>query len=903
MESDSEKINKQKAEALQAFINGPLSSSISKLSASIKAIPHNEDFHFFNNFEEFKKPVKDMSEKSKSMLIAIGDLNYPLDKPIPFPDGLDECNDWLTDVTDDIYERFDVSIDEFKSIRNKEEEMGRKIVTSDDGFQLVCRRNKKGGGGFVGNEEESSKKLSSPSLSVKVASKDKKTTGAKPKVPFHIPTVKRPQDEYNIIVNNINQPFEHVWLSRSEDGCRFIHPLENLSVLDFVDKNIGDTEPEKPLPLESTPFTLIEDVKQLKELSKKLRDVNEFAVDLEHNQYRSFQGMTCLIQISTRTEDFIVDTLKLRVHVGPYLREVFKDPSKKKIMHGADRDILWLQRDFGIYVCNLFDTGQASRVLELERNSLEFLLNHFCGVAANKEYQNAEWRLRPLPDEMVRYAREDTHYLLHIFDIMKGMLLSASTSSENGEDLLLEVYNRSCAICMQLYEKELLTDTSYLYIYGLQDADLNSQQLAIVAGLCEWRDAVARMEDESTGFILPNKALIEIARQKPDSASKLRRLVKSKHPYIEHNLGTVVAIIKNALQNAPAFEIAAEQLKEQVKERALTASKQHTEVVPDEFEASPTSEDRTEMEESPPAHPEMINTDVSNSVNSSVLRDKQVAAELNNGNNTLHGVSVEQSSRGIGDGKKEENTGTGSCLFPTKAVPEVTVQVLKKPNRAFGALFGNSGSKRKLDPNSKDKAQMKVEQIKSSVTLPFHSFMGNDQSKPLVEVRTKSSDFSLPDEQIPPGDEVAKVDDIIPLESDQGINGDGAESESDKDEQPMSLSELSSNFKKCFQPKQELRRNKVEKSQESEEVSLNFEPFNYEAAREHQKFGKDQEEKQEAEEGDEQGPKSPKESKGRRKKPVFTRLPTEEEAKAFQQQARRRQAFPQSGNRSSTFRS
>ncbi|RZC77807.1 hypothetical protein C5167_001992 [Papaver somniferum] len=385
MESDSEKINKQKAEALQAFINGPLSSSISKLSASIKAIPHNEDFHFFNNFEEFKKPVKDMSEKSKSMLIAIGDLNYPLDKPIPFPDGLDECNDWLTDVTDDIYERFDVSIDEFKSIRNKEEEMGRKIVTSDDGFQLVCRRNKKGGGGFVGNEEESSKKLSSPSLSVKVASKDKKTTGAKPKVPFHIPTVKRPQDEYNIIVNNINQPFEHVWLSRSEDGCRFIHPLENLSVLDFVDKNIGDTEPEKPLPLESTPFTLIEDVKQLKELSKKLRDVNEFAVDLEHNQYRSFQGMTCLIQISTRTEDFIVDTLKLRVHVGPYLREVFKDPSKKKIMHGADRDILWLQRDFGIYVCNLFDTGQASRVLELERNSLEFLLNHFCGVAANKE--------------------------------------------------------------------------------------------------------------------------------------------------------------------------------------------------------------------------------------------------------------------------------------------------------------------------------------------------------------------------------------------------------------------------------------------------------------------------------------------------------------------------------------
>jgi len=28
-------------------------------------------------------------------------------------------------------------------------------------------------------------------------------------------------------------------------------------------------------------------------------------------------------------------------------------------MHGAGRDIIWLQRDFSIYVCNLFDTGQV----------------------------------------------------------------------------------------------------------------------------------------------------------------------------------------------------------------------------------------------------------------------------------------------------------------------------------------------------------------------------------------------------------------------------------------------------------------------------------------------------------------------------------------------------------------
>ncbi|MFS7917639.1 putative ribonuclease H-like superfamily [Helianthus anomalus] len=30
-------------------------------------------------------------------------------------------------------------------------------------------------------------------------------------------------------------------------------------------------------------------------------------------------------------------------------------------MHGADRDILWLQRDFGIDVYNMFDTGQIPK--------------------------------------------------------------------------------------------------------------------------------------------------------------------------------------------------------------------------------------------------------------------------------------------------------------------------------------------------------------------------------------------------------------------------------------------------------------------------------------------------------------------------------------------------------------
>ena len=38
------------------------------------------------------------------------------------------------------------------------------------------------------------------------------------------------------------------------------------------------------------------------------------------------------------------------------------------------------QRDFGLYLVNLFDTGQAARVLSLPSAGLAFLLDHYCGV-------------------------------------------------------------------------------------------------------------------------------------------------------------------------------------------------------------------------------------------------------------------------------------------------------------------------------------------------------------------------------------------------------------------------------------------------------------------------------------------------------------------------------------------
>ncbi|KAJ1409106.1 Ribonuclease H-like superfamily [Sesbania bispinosa] len=660
--------------------------NLAELSSSSQRIPSNDDFHFYYKFGEFKRPIEDIAKRSQAMLNKIGSSEHIWGRGSAFPVDVDDAYEWLVNANDDVLELVEELVDEFRRVKKEEE--GEEW---ENGFE-----EKKGavqlGLLWSGKKE---------SLDPKDGTEDKKA-----KVSFHIPTLRKPQYHYNIVVNNANQPFQHVLLRKSDDGQRFIHPLEKFSVLDFVDKeNLETLVPVQPSSLECTPFKLVEEVKGLKELAAKLDSVNEFAVDLEHNQYRSFQGLTCLMQISTRTEDFVVDTLKLHNHVGPYLREVFRDPTKKKVMHGANRDIVWLQRDFGIYVCNMFDTGQASRVLKLERFSLQYLLDHFCGVTANKEYQNADWRIRPLPDVMLRYGREDTHYLLYIYDLMRIKLFALSKESESSDNLLLEVYKRSYDVCMQLYEKDLLTENSYLRIKGLQGAGFNAQQLAVVSGLYEWRDILARAEDESTGYILPNKIILEIAKQMPVHISNLRRIVgRSILPYVDRSLDIIVNIVRHSMQNAAAFEEAALRLKEE-----LAASVANFNAVP--------VKDETEIE-------------CAEKENIGFENDSADISEKSLVSSDLKESFQHQDKNGQGDA--------------------ANVQVLKMPTGAFdAALLGNSASEKKFDPDKKGKEEIKLEQIRSSVNLPSHSFLGNsEQSKLVVETPSVASETSEPQQPV-----------------------------------------------------------------------------------------------------------------------------------------------------------
>ncbi|KAL4201399.1 hypothetical protein AMTRI_Chr02g215870 [Amborella trichopoda] len=269
-------------------------------------------------------------------------------------------------------------------------------------------------------------------------------------------------------------------------------------------------------------YTWIHTLPQLESLAKLLSKERIFAVDTEQHSLRSFLGFTALMQISTEKEDYLLDTIALH-DVMDVLRPIFANPSICKILHGADNDILWLQRDFHIYVVNLFDTAKACELLSKPYKSLAYLLQSYCGISSNKLLQLADWRQRPLSEEMVEYARGDAHYLLYIAKCLAIEL----ENHQIGSNLFHEVSLRSNMLCLQLYEKDTeafpgdSTAASILARYMsfekggiLQKCE---ETMQIMRLLCKWRDMMARIHDESLRFVLSDQAIMALATNFPQT--------------------------------------------------------------------------------------------------------------------------------------------------------------------------------------------------------------------------------------------------------------------------------------------------------------------------------------------------------------------------------------------------
>ncbi|KAJ0110469.1 hypothetical protein Patl1_02017 [Pistacia atlantica] len=316
----------------------------------------------------------------------------------------------------------------------------------------------------------------------------------------YLQTGPKPQRNFKrVLADNSYSPFKHAKNEKSSGS----HPYEvEITALfenpppefKFVTDNVN-------LKL-SESYVWVESKLQLEELAITLSRETVFAVDTEQHSLRSFLGFTALIQV----------------------------------FHGADNDVLWLQRDFHLYVVNLFDTAKACEVLSKPQKSLAYLLETYCGVTTNKLLQREDWRRRPLPAEMLQYARTDAHYLLYIAKCLIDELNKQETENSSRPNdkfnFVLEASRRSNMVCLQLYTKEFesypgeAAASSILFRHlngrgGVSSISGETQFQDLVRRLCAWRDLMARVHDESLRFVLSEQAIVALADKVPATATDI----------------------------------------------------------------------------------------------------------------------------------------------------------------------------------------------------------------------------------------------------------------------------------------------------------------------------------------------------------------------------------------------
>ncbi|KAG6010571.1 hypothetical protein E4U21_005924 [Claviceps maximensis] len=358
-----------------------------------------------------------------------------------------------------------------------------------------------------------------------------------------------------------NKPHAKVSLEKSlvtfigEDGVsHYKHPYEiEISQMRYPQCTFEKQDPIPSQDAESTQAIWVDTLEGVEAMLKELKTAKEIAVDLEHHDFRTYTGLVCLMQVSTRDKDWIVDTLQPWRHKLEILNEVFADPSIIKVFHGAYMDMVWLQRDLGLYVNGLFDTYFACDLLNYPGKSLAFLLSKFVDFDADKQYQLADWRIRPIPEEMLYYARSDTHYLLYIYDNVRNELVDGSDRSNPDTDLINRALERSRELSLSRHNhpdyNEVTGDGSrgwYNYILKHSHFAFNGEQFAIFRALWTWRDETARKEDENPNFVLATNSITDIARVNPPDVKALHSLLPLTSPMARARLNDIWRRLQDA---------------------------------------------------------------------------------------------------------------------------------------------------------------------------------------------------------------------------------------------------------------------------------------------------------------------------------------------------------------------
>jgi ribonuclease D len=291
-----------------------------------------------------------------------------------------------------------------------------------------------------------------------------------------------------------------------------------------------------PPPRRGAAPLLVADTATLSLLVEAVRAEPVVALDTESNSFHVYRERVCLLQLSTRAADYVVDPLA--VDPAP-LGEVLCD-GRETVLHGADYDVRCLSREYGWRLPRLFDTMAAARRLGRQGLGLSALVEAHFGVRLSKAFQRSDWGQRPLTAAQLAYASLDTHYLLDLRDLL-GDELERRGATEQAQ----REFERIAAVVPR---ERVFDPEGYRRMRGARELDPAGR--AVLRALWVAREARAQALDRPPFKVLGEDAMMAIARLLPQDSDALGR-IPGVTPSVLRRLGDDILAALRGAATAP----------------------------------------------------------------------------------------------------------------------------------------------------------------------------------------------------------------------------------------------------------------------------------------------------------------------------------------------------------------